>query len=376
MCGLANGADAETDEQGWTILPFGMWPHSQGLQRFGEVEGYAIAAAFKNASDGIRKFVKGLPVFRGHPDNAAFANIHTDKTEYGQVSDIEVRPGKGLAIRHILSNAGAALVQKFGLDRISPNWAASDTGETKNGKKIYVPTNILSIGLVKNPNIPNLSLANASESMNLKEALLKLLSLANEASDETILAAVTSARARPEAQTLANAHNEVSVLKAEKTDLEKKLADETKRANDGAAVLANARKVEIANHVTTAIKAGKIAAADRPAYTKILEADLSSGVAILANMAEGTIKTRPTKTSAELKKMDEKAREEFANEGGMASDAGMDGNALPNARATERNNLVNAIMGKMPDTANCMGNAKKPKAMQEAARQRPDLFQH
>ena len=46
-CVLAN-LDLSVDHEGWTVIPFGSWPHSRGLQIFGKAEAENIVSAFKS----------------------------------------------------------------------------------------------------------------------------------------------------------------------------------------------------------------------------------------------------------------------------------------------------------------------------------------
>jgi hypothetical protein len=178
-CVLAN-LDLSVDHEGWTVIPFGSWPHSRGLQIFGKAEAENIVSAFKSTWSKLKRAVTGLPVYKGHPDVPEFADEFPDRTEYGQVADMEVRPD-GLAIKQVLSQAGAELV-KSGWKFISPFWDAKPAG-TQSGVTRWFPTKIFSIGLVKKPNIPNKSLANQEPDLMNKADLIKLFGLAAEATD-------------------------------------------------------------------------------------------------------------------------------------------------------------------------------------------------
>jgi hypothetical protein len=366
--GLPNSVDSVTDEHGWTVIPFGMWPHTAGYQRFGQKEAEAIVSAFKSGWQKLKRVIVGLPVFKGHPDNPEMANQYPDKSEYGSVADMEVRDD-GLAIKHVLNGKGASLVAN-GTDRISPNWFVDDTGERKNGRPIYAPTSIKSVGLVKKPNIPNLSLVNSKENDSMKDLLIKLLGLANEATDEQIVAGVTALAGRPEATELANTKNELAVASAKVTTLAADLAAEKTRADQGATALANARTERVTALVNDAIKTGRIVAADKATWTAILMADADGGAKILANV-KPAIKTRERVDSATAAEADRKAREAFAN-GDDGSDAGPDGNELAN-KGAKIQKLVNAEMDALK---NCglKGNALRNRAWANVKGHMPSLF--
>lgn len=369
--GLPNSVDAAADEHGWTTIPFGMWAHSKGFQRFGQKEAEAIVEAFRSVCGKLKRALVGAPVYRGHPDNPEMANQYPDKTEYGQVCDMEV-DDHGLRLKHVLSNAGAALATKLGLDRISPNWLVSDTGDTKDGRPIYAPFSIKSIGLVKRPNIPNLSLVNSAENDPMKDKLLLLLALANSATDDEILAAVTAFSKRPKAEDLDDAKNKLVLANAKVDTLEAQVASEKKRADDGAKALANERTVAVRIEIEGAIKTGKIAAADKPTWEKILANDFEAGKKILAAVPS-KLKTRERASTETLADADRAAREEFANGGDDGSDPGADGNEMSN-RATKIHKLVNAEMSSMKDCG-LQGNSLRNKAWANVKKNFPKLFE-
>lgn len=366
--GLPNSLDATTDENGWTELPFGIWPHSAGFQRFGKEEAEAIVGAFRSRCGKLKRALLGAPVYKGHPDNPEMANQYPDKTEYGQVSDMEVGE-KSLRLRHVLSNAGAALAEKLGLDRISPNWFVNDTGETRSGQKVFAPFAIKSIGLVKRPNIPNLSLVNSKEDdlMN-KEALIKLLALSNEATDAQVLDAIAALQKRPEVKTLDNAKDELAVAQAAVLTLTADRDAEKRRADEGAKALANEKAVVTKTLIDDAIKTGKIAAADKPTWERILANDLEAGRKILSTV-KPTLKTTARASTETLVEADARARAEFANGGG---DAGADGNEMANVGAQIQKLVANEK--KMLSDCGLKGNSLHNKAYANVKKNFPKLF--
>lgn len=371
--GLPNSLDVTMDENGWTTIPYGMWPHDKGYQRFGMKQAEAIVDAFKSLAGKFKRVIVGLPVFKGHPDNPEFANKYRDKTEYGQVADMEANDD-GLRLRQVLSNGGSQLVSN-GLDRISPNWYVRDTGETKNGRPIYEPTSIKSVGLVDKPNIPNLSLVNhASPSTPMNKELLKLLGLADDATDEQISTAVTALSKRPTEVELANVKNEKSVLETKVTELTKDRDSEKNRADLGAQALANEKTSRIKTSLDAAIKSGKIVAADRASWEKMLAVDVEVGLKLLGN-AKPTIKTIARVDSATAAEADRKAREAFANGGADGADPEADGNATAVGNAKRIRGLMADEMKVLGDCMpNLKGNAKYNRAWANLKKAHPNLF--
>ena len=372
--GLPNSIDAATGDDGWTVIPFGLWPHTAGYQRFGAEQAQAIVDAFKSGWGKIKRAICGAPVYKGHPDNPQMANQYPDKTVYGAISDMEARPD-GLAIKQTLFPAGATLVAN-GLDRISPNWYVRDTGEKKNDRPIYEPVAIKSIGLVKKPNIPNLSLVNSQPEDIMKELLIKLLALANEATDEQIVAAVTELSKRPEGKSLDGLKNDLAVANGRVTTLTAELANEKARADKGAESLANAHKAEVAGLLANAIREGKIAAADKASWQTILDGNYEAGKIALAN-AKPALKTKPRVTSESLADADRRAREEFANGGDEANGEEGDGATMDGManRGRKIQAMVNAEMAALRD-GGCpsTGNSLRNRAWANVKKHMPSLF--
>jgi len=98
---IFSNADMSVDEKGWTLIPYGKWQHSLGWQHFTKEDAVAMCNTFTRAAEGvvnkIRRFVIGLPVFKGHPDEPELASQFPDDTIYGQTAEMEAREN-GLAI--------------------------------------------------------------------------------------------------------------------------------------------------------------------------------------------------------------------------------------------------------------------------------------
>lgn len=291
--GFCNG-EMTMDEHGWTVIPFGQWPHAKGLQNFGKDQATSIFNAWHSMMGVFKRAVVGYPVYKGHPDVPGLENEFPDKQEYGQIADMEVR-SNGLAIKQVLSNAGAELV-KAGWKFISPFWDAEPTG-TRDGHILWSPFKINSIGLVKRPNIPNHSLANSST---MNKALIALLKLATDATDDQVVAAVTTLanNAATGATSLANA--ETARTTAETAAATAKTALET--ANTA---LANEKAARVTDALEGAVKTGRITIADKPVWKTRLETNFATESVALANMAP-TVKVTGTAEQQALAKLNER----------------------------------------------------------------------
>ena len=57
----------------------------------GKDQAEQIVTAFKSICGKLKRAMVGLPVYKGHPDVAGMEAKYPDKTEYGQVAEMEVR---------------------------------------------------------------------------------------------------------------------------------------------------------------------------------------------------------------------------------------------------------------------------------------------
>lgn len=281
--GLSNELDASAGD-GWAVIPYGEWPHEKGLQRFGKPEAEEMVRYFKGTWNRIKRAVVGMPIFRGHPDVAGLANQYPDKATYGAIADLEVRD-HGLALRPILSTAGAALVNEKGLKFFSPHWLAR-TRPPEGGRPVFAPALLVSIGLTDRPNISGTSLVNDQPESRTRMDLLKLiglLGLANTATEADVEAHLASLSKRPEPTALANEQTARTTAEAKVTELTAKLtAAETALANEKTAAAA-AVKTRDEGLVAAAIAAGRILPAAKDVWLARLARDFAAESIALAN---------------------------------------------------------------------------------------------
>lgn len=319
LIGLSNEL-ALTASDGWALIPYGDHPNTRGLQRFGKASATQMHGYFKSAWSRLKRAFVGMPIYRGHPDQAdtvrrelakekdpakrarltALINDierrYPDKTVYGAIADIEVRED-GLAIKPVLTPDGEALVNEHGLNAFSPHWLGRDL-PAEGGREIKEPIYLVSIGLTDRPNIAGTSLVNSIPESTMNKALIiKLLaalgrtSLTNEATDDQVNAemaeALPAAQAlsqRPEPTALAN---EQTARTTAETELEKA---NTALANEKAAHVATA-KARNELLVGEAIRAGRITEAAKPVWLGRLERDFDGESTALANEA-AAVKTQ------------------------------------------------------------------------------------
>jgi hypothetical protein len=307
---LANAADGGSPfailQPDGFLVPFGEFPHKQGLQLFDRAAAEEIVKAHNSALAKLTRLVTGgtYPVYVGHPDLPGSKD--TDKRAYGWIENMRVTP-EGLHLSAKWSDAGRELVENAHFKFYSPLWW---TKKVKGGIR---PVALKSMGLTNDPNIPVPALANeaaeeiedrgseiedeeaaastihnppstisSTEPTNNTEPMnpeiLAALGLEEGASPESVLAKIT------ELQTAANEAARVSELETELATANGKITElETARGDaEGLTTAANEKVTALegqiaiaANHaVQAAVIAGRITPAEAEAKaTEILAAN-------------------------------------------------------------------------------------------------------
>jgi len=295
---LSNAFRVEGD---WLAIPYGDHPHAQGIQRLDRAAAQAMVAHFSSFAARLGRLFGGVPIYVGHPDDPRLANQFPDRKAYGWIMALEARDD-GLYLQTKWSAAGQDLLANAHYKWFSPFWGCRNDGQ-EHGRAILRPVRLVSIGLTNTPNIEGIPpLANDENATPIpkgdhpvkREDLIKALSLAEDADDAAILAAIKAVQ------------DELAALKAKaaesdsaKQDLanEKtaRAAAETALANEKTARSAE-RKARIELVLDNAQAAGKFTPAQRPQWAADLEKDFEAKSVELAN-AKPVLNTRP-KTDA------------------------------------------------------------------------------
>lgn len=386
--------EVQLDERGWALIPYGDWPHEMGMQKFHKPEAIRMANSFNDTAGRMRRAICGLPIFKGHPDHpvAAIANQYPDKEDKGQIAAVEARDN-GLALKLVLSNAGAELVRK-GWKFISPMWIGQLISKVSDSYGVYAPVILQSVGLVAKPNIPSPALANAATAANPKTTMdpemLKLLGLAVDATPAQISAAIKTLHTN--AGTLANEQTAHTTAKTALATAEGKIvtlenaATQAKTAlTEAQTALANERTARINDALDLAVRTGRCTIAERPTWEGRLKTNFIEEVKVLANAApkvkteseipemlktlqkqmEKQIKDDATalangkKTKTDDEDDDDDAKDEtgFGNDDYQAMDHGKRGKLMQNCIANEMKKLDSTPSTKKHDAA--FANAKK-----------------
>lgn len=281
--GFANEYRGEA-EQWIEIGPRGEFTHAQGLQRVNDAAIQAMANKFNSTLAKVgRALFGGVPFYIGHPDVPELANQYPDKKAYGWIKALEARNG-GLWAQVEWSPAGRELIANKHYKYFSPYWEAMRVGMA-NGKPIFEPTALLSVGLTNQPNLPVKPLANEKEQEmepTIKmAALAALLGLANTATEADVTSAITGLKTEA---------GKVTGLANEKATAATALENEKGEHGKTKTALANAIKQRNTLALDAAVKAGKITPAQREEWDGKLTANWEENSKALAN-AQQAIKT-------------------------------------------------------------------------------------
>lgn len=277
---FSNGNQVSVDDEGWALLaPFGdsrySLPTKNGvmtvIQRITKENATEMVNAFNSLTGKIHRWLKGSPIFLGHPDDTLSGHKYPVKEQMGMFRDLQVRDN-GLYVRPIFNEKGAAVLDRPDKMYFSGRWPVRNTC-MKDGMPVFEPINVTSIGITRNPNLPTEMLNDKQEIMD-KAKLIALLAklgttLSNEATDEQITAAIEgidTAKKTAETQ-FANEKAAKDAALAKVTEFETTIANERK-----------AQSVELINERLTS---GVITAAEKALWENRLANDFVNESAAL-----------------------------------------------------------------------------------------------
>lgn len=155
--------DDQAQREKWILLaPPGDHPHEQGIQRVDAESLARMVRSFHSLLGRLKRAFVGRAVYLGHPDTPELSRSYPDHRLYGLISHLQAR-AEGLFARIILTEEGLKLVQG-GIRWLSPYWKVEEIGKTAEGRPLYRPVELISVGLTRRPNIEGEPLANAAGS--------------------------------------------------------------------------------------------------------------------------------------------------------------------------------------------------------------------
>ena len=303
---LFNTAHPLADTGKPIFIPFGEWKYdATRRQRLDRAHGEKIANEL-NAR--VARGEPGIPVYQGHPDVPELASKYPDKGALGWVTKIELVNSLELGANSLeqgheaqssklqapSSREGLALTVEWdrdpgkGFKWFSPYWFAN---ECDRDGVTYIVSEISSIGLVNNPNIPEFRLANEAEDNNNnnerktmdREKLIQMLGLPPEATDDQIIEAIAQMKAKADDQAAAQARAEADTAKAEAETAKAELENEKKAHEATKAALANEKALRADAALDRAVAEKRIGETARETWKTRLVNEGDAAYTALAN---------------------------------------------------------------------------------------------
>lgn len=283
------------------FIPYGEYPHKQGLQKFERADALTMVANHNGMFAKLTRWAGGgsYPVYIGHPDIPGTKD--TDKRSYGWIEGM-VAESEGMRLAVKWSEPGRELVENAQFKFYSPAWWLKKSG------KFMRPVGLKSMGLTNDPNIPVPALANEKEEIGdrgseteeqilddennlanneMTPELLAALGLDDTATPETAVAKITLLSQAAADLVAANerAEENAETLKAETLKVETAAA-ELLAANEAAVALETKLQLVANTAVQGAVLSGKITPAEVEAkVTELLAAnDLEAALADLGKL--------------------------------------------------------------------------------------------
>lgn len=283
----------EEDAEKWVQLaPIGEFNHREGLQRIDATAVKRMENSFNSLLGKLKNRFVGVPFYEGHPDVPHLANIYPDKRAHGWIKAMQARVNNppqatdGLYAQVEWTPTGKTFLENGNYKFLSSHFEAEQIG-FERGRKVYRPTQVLSVGLTNYPNIPVNPLHNTNESETHMERslLIATLGLAATATDADITAAIGNLRTEAgRVTTLANDRT-AAVTQA---DTEK--AEHTKTKTTLANIIAQRNKVTLDN----AIDLGHITPAQRAEWEPKLNEDFDKAAGEIKTLKGGMKMTATT----------------------------------------------------------------------------------
>src|SRR6267154_2365600 len=231
-----------------------------------------MTANFYSIGNKIKRFIKGISIFNGHPDMPDAGNKYPDKAEKGLVVELQVRDN-GLYCKPAFNNAGQELLNGSKKLFFSGRWSSDELAE-EDGKRVFRPDSLKSVGMTPRPNLPVEQL-NEKEQMEtpppkMKKIIVRLIALG-----------ITVA-------------NEKATLTAQVTAKDTIITNLTTERDSFKTSFGNERKARITGLLDGAVTDGRITAAERVTWATRLAVETS-----FAKEADAIVKLKPaTKTQS------------------------------------------------------------------------------
>jgi phage I-like protein len=187
------------DYQSPALLPDGRggFRTTPAIQRIDRRAVEQMAARFARSRKGLKKYLRGVPIYVGHPDVPGLETKYPDQKPKGVFAEVQARED-GLYGLPVFTREGSDLVEQKVYRAFSGNLGGAEPDGRKDGIPVYRPTELFSAGLTNNPHLPVQYLNDHDATPNptlpaMKKKLAALLAQAGidlaETADDAALAA-------------------------------------------------------------------------------------------------------------------------------------------------------------------------------------------
>jgi hypothetical protein len=283
---FSNELNLESD--GWgQLFPFGDFPGKavianangtvtsfDAVQRLDRAAADQMVSNFYSIGNRIKRFIKGVTIFNGHPDMPDAGSKYPDKGEKGLVTELQTRDN-GLYCKPAFNNAGEEVLKGAKKLFFSGRWSSDELAE-ESGKRVFRPDSLKSVGLTSRPNLPVEQVNEKPQQIPNMKPIIEWLrkqgvTIANDANEEQIASALASLEPKlTSAATLANEKatlsNEKQTLTGTITARDNTITQLTSERDTARTNFANERKSRIAGLLDGAVTDGRITAAERPQW--------------------------------------------------------------------------------------------------------------
>lgn len=300
--GIAVNADAISSDEWIRIAKYGEWrdgSKARTLQVLALENATAMARNFNSIVGKIGRFMRGAPIFIGHPD--CDPCTYTDHRRIGKITALDAR-ADGLYAKPAWNDLGEQNLREGYHVYPSSVWRFP---RPKAGESRVFPDMFQSLGLTNFPagdvdpvtyNSENNTVEPIEPTQNdMNPELLSLLGLPADATPEDIIAAVEAlkAAAQPaaeelpaEEETAENSDDETGaeITDEEKEALKRRLADETAAKDAAMNALALHRAADATRLIGDAISAGRLTAAEKAGWESRFATDHDAAMNALSEL--------------------------------------------------------------------------------------------
>lgn len=278
--GLVELADLVNDiaVDGKMLIPLGDHPHELGIQRLDAEAAQRIVKTFNSI---LRKSpLNRVQIYVGHPDSPTHGHKYPDKNPHGYIKAValenhaidgeEEKPYLALTPRY--GKQAREFLENLNYQAFSPSFGGEAIGK-ENGKTVYRPVVLFSVGLTNQPNIPVVPIANdktgeehttSTKENTMWKWLAGLLGLSNDATEEEVQKKVKEQLDNSAAQHAAD-QARIKELENELQTEKSALENEKSARTQAEEAIASERKARVELLVNEAVQAGRLKPADKDA---------------------------------------------------------------------------------------------------------------